>query len=63
MVLRPGSALAGSGAALSFDNRKTAGAYTIPAMNVTTECTAPCLALVNIGLKSVPNSLDYWEVQ
>jgi len=46
-----GSALAGSGAALSFDNRKTAGAYTISAMNVTTECTSTMSGTVNIGFK------------
>jgi hypothetical protein len=49
-----GSAVAGTGSAISFGNQTTAGTYTVTATNTTTTCTNNMTGSVSVTVNSLP---------
>ena len=51
-----GSAVAGTGSAISFGNQTAAGTYTVVATNTTTSCTEPMTGGVTISINPLPTA-------
>ncbi|RKR09507.1 gliding motility-associated-like protein [Flavobacterium sp. 90] len=53
-----GTAVAGTGSAISFGTRTAAGNYTVVATNTTTSCTAPMTGSVTITVNPLPTAYN-----
>ena len=51
-----GSAVAGTGSAISFGNQTAAGTYTVVATNTTTSCTEPMTGSATISINPLPTA-------